>query len=129
MRNILDFYILYPGHPRYESANLIEDDLIRIIIQKYEMIIFTIKGDVLGDPDFGASLENLLHTTLLSKEAVEDDIKSQINIYIPELQGRKYTLRVEFFQDPNDFRDIMFIRFQIADFEVYSLFGNILNSN
>jgi len=129
MRNILDFYILYPGHPRYESANLIEDDLIRIIIQKYEMIIFTIKGDVLGDPDFGASLENLLHTTLLSKEAVEDDIKSQINIYIPELQGRKYTLRVEFFQDPNDFRDIMFIRFQIADFEVYSLFGNILNSS
>ncbi|NBU82867.1 MAG: hypothetical protein EBS55_14605 [Flavobacteriaceae bacterium] len=129
MRNILDFYILFPGHPRYESANLIEDDLIRIIIQKYEMIIFTIKGDVLGDPDFGASLENLLHTTLLSKEAVEDDIKSQINIYIPELQGRKYTLRVEFFQDPNDFRDIMFIRFQIADFEVYSLFGNILNSN
>jgi hypothetical protein len=129
MRNILDFYILFPGHPRYESANLIEDDLIRIIIQKYEMIIFTIKGDVLGDPDFGASLENLLHTTLLSKEAVEDDIKSQINIYIPELQGRKYTLRVEFFQDPNDFRDIMFIRFQIAGFEVYSLFGNILNSN
>ena len=69
MRNILDFYILYPGHPRYESANLIEDDLIRIVVQKYEMIIFTIKGDVLGDPNFGASLEELyLHTRTRRKK-------------------------------------------------------------
>ena len=86
MRNILDFYILYPGHPRYESANLIEDDLIRIVVQKYEMIIFTIKGDVLGDPNFGASLEELLNTTLLSGIAVEESIKSQIDTYIPEIQ-------------------------------------------
>lgn len=123
MRNILDFYILYPGHPRYESANLIEDDLIRIIIQKYEMIIFTIKGDVLGDPNFGASLEELLHQTLVSGEAVRDNIKSQIETYIPEISDKNYSLRVEFLQDPNDFRDLMFIYFQIADFEVYSIFG------
>lgn len=123
MRNILDFYILYPGHPRYESANLIEDDLIRIIIQKYEMIIFTIKGDVLGDPDFGASLEELLHTTLLSNVAVEERVRSQIDIYIPELQGTKYTLRVEFIQDNTDFREVMIIYFQIADYDVYSIFG------
>lgn len=123
MRNILDFYILYPGHPRYESANLIEDDLIRIIIQKYEMIIFTIKGDVLGDPNFGASLEELLHQTLVSGEAVRDNIKAQIEIYIPEISDKNYSLRVEFLQDPNDFRDLMFIYFQIADFEVYSIFG------
>ncbi len=123
MRNILDFYILYPGHPRYESANLIEDDLIRIIVQKYEMIIFTIKGDVLGDPNFGASLESLLHTTLLSGIAVEESIKAQIDTYIPELQGRKYTLRVEFIQDNTDFREVMVIYFQIADYDVYSIFG------
>lgn len=123
MRNILDFYILYPGHPRYESANLIEDDLIRIIIQKYEMIIFTIKGDVLGDPNFGASLEELLHTTLLSNVAVEERVKSQIDIYIPELQGTKYNLRVEFIQDNTDFREVMVIYFQIADYDVYSIFG------
>jgi phage baseplate assembly protein W len=123
MRNILDFYILYPGHPRYESANLIEDDLIRIIIQKYEMIIFTIKGDVLGDPNFGASLEELLHTTLLSNVAVEERVRSQIDIYIPELQGTKYNLRVEFIQDNTDFREVMIIYFQIADYDVYSIFG------
>jgi len=123
MRNILDFYILFPGHPRYESANLIEDDLIRIIIQKYEMIIFTIKGDVLGDPDFGASLEELLHQTLVSGEAVEEDIRSQIQTYIPEIADKNYSLRVRFLEDPEDFREMMFIYFQIADFEVYSIFG------
>ena len=123
MRNILDFYILYPGHPRYESANLIEDDLIRIIVQKYEMIIFTIKGDVLGDPNFGASLEELLNTTLLSGIAVEESIKSQIDTYIPELEGRKYKLRVEFIEDPTDFRELMVVYFELADYEVLSIFG------
>jgi hypothetical protein len=123
MRNILDFYILYPGHPRYESANLIEDDLIRIVVQKYEMIIFTIKGDVLGDPDFGASLEELLNTTLLSGIAVEESIKSQIDTYIPELEGRKYKLRVEFIEDPTDFRELMVVYFELADYEVLSIFG------
>ena len=123
MRNILDFYILYPGHPRYESANLIEDDLIRIVVQKYEMIIFTIKGDVLGDPNFGASLEELLNTTLLSGIAVEESIKSQIDTYIPELEGRKYKLRVEFIEDPTDFRELMVVYFELADYEVLSIFG------
>ena len=123
MRNILDFYILYPGHPRYESANLIEDDLIRIIVQKYEMIIFTIKGDVLGDPNFGASLEELLNTTLLSGIAVEESIKSQIDTYIPELEGRKYKLRVEFIEDPTDFRELMVVYFELVDYEVLSIFG------
>jgi hypothetical protein len=127
MLNVLDFYILYPGHPRYESSELIEDDLIRIIVQKYEVIIFTIKGDVLGDPNFGASLDFYLHQTLLSKEAIEEDIKSQISTYIPEISGTNYTLRVEFFNDPNDFRDVMFIYFQISDIEVYSLFGGQIN--
>ena len=87
------------------------------------MIIFTIKGDVLGDPNFGASLEELLNTTLLSGIAVEESIKSQIDTYIPELEGRKYKLRVEFIEDPTDFRELMVVYFELADYEVLSIFG------
>jgi len=55
-----DFYILYQGQPKYDSTELIEDELIRVIVQKYQMVIFTNKGEVLGDPDFGANLEEIL---------------------------------------------------------------------
>ena len=54
--SFIDFYIGYPGHPRFKNLELIEDDIVRVIIQKYEMVIFTNKGELLGDPNFGATL-------------------------------------------------------------------------
>ena len=46
--SFIDFYIGYPGHPRFRDPELIEDDAIRVIVQKYEMILFTNKGEVLS---------------------------------------------------------------------------------
>ena len=69
--NFTDFYIGYPGHPRFKESALIEDDVVRVIVQKYEMILFTNKGDVFGAPNFGSNLEELLHETKLSAETIE----------------------------------------------------------
>ena len=41
--NFVDFYIEYPGHPRFVEGRIIEDDIIRVIVQKYEVLIFTNK--------------------------------------------------------------------------------------
>ena len=35
--NFADFYIEYPGHPRFNDTQIIEDDVIRVIIQKWEI--------------------------------------------------------------------------------------------
>jgi hypothetical protein len=118
--NFIDFYIGYPGHPRFREPELIEDDVIRVIVQKYEMIIFTNKGDLLGDPNFGADLELLLHETRLSANEIEGDIKAQIADYIPEVDGIEYDLKVEFFEHPERHIDYMVIGFRIKDVEVYA---------
>ena len=78
-----DFYIQYEGVPKYNSAELVEDDLIRVIIQKYQLILFTIKGEVLGDPDFGANLDELLYETTVSEAFVRDIIQDQLQTYVP----------------------------------------------
>ncbi len=118
--NFIDFYIGYPGHPRFEEAELIEDDVVRVIIQKYEMIIFSNKGDLLGDPNFGADLPRLLHQTRLSTQTIKADISAQISDYIPEIDQIKYTLKVEIFEDPTKYQEYMVILFKIKDFEVYA---------
>ena len=41
-----DFYIGYEGHPRFTINKIITDDIIRVIVQKYEMILFTNKVQV-----------------------------------------------------------------------------------
>lgn len=119
-----DFYIKYKGHPKYVSAELIEDDVINVIIQKYEMILFTNKGEVLGEPDLGADLLMLLYETRVSSIYVERIIKSQISSYIPELDGMNYSLKAVFTQDSENYQDILVIYFQIADYEVYAQIGN-----
>ena len=76
--NFIDFYIRYPGHPDYIPLELIEDDVVKVIIQKYEMILFTNKGEVLGEPNFGGDLTLLLHETKLSSESIQGDLMAQI---------------------------------------------------
>lgn len=116
----IDFYIGYPGHPRFRSPELIEDDVVRVIVQKYEMILFTNKGDLFADPSFGADLYLLLHETRLSAAAIENDIKGQIDKYIPEISNVDYFLLVEFFEDPERHQEYMEITFRINDYEVYA---------
>ena len=122
MLDYIDFYIIGPDDPTYNSQ-LIEDDIIEVIIQKYKSIIFTNKGDVLGDPNFGADLELLLFETKVSEEFVSRIITEQINQYIPELISMNYSLQVVFSQDPNSYQDLLFIYFTISDYEVYAQFG------
>jgi hypothetical protein len=116
--NFIDFYIGYPGHPLYRTPDIIEDDVVRVVIQKYEVIIFTNKGELLGDPNFGADLVKLLHETRISAESVEADIKAQIADYIPEIDGLEYELSVEFLEDPERHQEIMVVNFTLNGYQV-----------
>lgn len=117
--NFSDFYIAYPGHPRFTDKELIEDEVVRVIVQKYEMIVFTNKGEVLGDPNFGADLPKLLFETKVSAKSVENDIRDQIIEYIPELRTISYELSVSFYQDPENYQDVMEVFFQISEYDVF----------
>lgn len=115
-----DFYIGYKGHPRYSSTDLIEDDIVRVVTQKYEMIIFTNKGDIMGEPNFGANLVYLLHESKLSSESIKNEIDAQIEMYIPELTNIPYELKVDIYDDPESHQEYMVIRFKISEYEVYA---------
>lgn len=121
--NFTDFYLGYPEHPRFRDKTLIEDDIIRVIVQKWEMILFTNKGEVFGDPEFGGNLHFYLHETRLSAESIKDDLNGQITAYIPELSGVPYTLEVSFFEDPERYQEYMEIYFQVRDLDVYLVVG------
>lgn len=123
MFNFTDFYVIDKTDPSFNSDQIIEDDIIRVILQKYKMILFTNKGDIMGDPNFGGNLELLLYQTSVDASFVENSLNTQIIQYILELTNMNYSLKVSFVKDTSNFYDIMFIYFKISDFEVYAQFG------
>ncbi len=116
--NFKDYYTGFQGHPKFISNKIIEDDPIRVIVQKYEMLIFTNKGDLLGDPDFGCDLQRLLFQTKISSSNVKNTIIQQINKYIPEISGTGYTLEVSFMDNPDKYQEIMVVDFQLTDYKI-----------
>jgi hypothetical protein len=123
MFNYTDFYVIDKTDPSYTANQVIEDDIISVILQKYKMILFTNKGDVMGNPDFGGDLELLLNETKVSATYVEKNLNGQIADYIPELVNMDYSLQVVFTQDQSNFYDMMYIQFGLADYLVYAQFG------
>lgn len=121
--NYTDFYILYEGHPKFDSVEVVTDDFIRFILQKYELILFTNKGELMSDLDFGADILKYLYQTNVSAEYVKKEISHQIDTYIPEMAGINYELDVFFQQKAGDFSDIMFISLRINEYEVNNYFG------
>jgi hypothetical protein len=121
-----DFYILDPSFNKFNDTELIEDDLIRLIIQKYQVLVYTNKGDVLGDVNIGTNLLELLYQTKLSSGPTQEKINQQIVSYIPEISQTPYELQVVFEQDPENFQEIMLISFKLDEFEIVNQIGTYL---
>lgn len=122
----IDFYILDPNYVKFNDTELVEDDLIRLIIQKYQILIYTANGDVMGDYNLGTNLVELLFETKLSAESIQELLDAQIKTYIPELVGTPYKLMVQFEQDPFNYQDIMFISLELDEFRIVNQIGNYL---
>jgi hypothetical protein len=121
-----DFYILDPNYNKFNDTEIIEDDIIRLIIQKYQILVYTSNGDVMGDYNLGTNLIDLLYQTRLNGESVQEIIDGQLKRYIPEITNTNYRLNVIFEQDPENYQDVMFITLEINEFQVVNQIGNFL---
>ena len=121
MEDYKSFYIKFPEHPSYNPLKVVEDDIIGVIINKVEMILFTNKGEVYGQPDLGADLYNYLHKTKVNTDFVKQEIKKQIDFFIPEITNLMYKLDVTIL--PGTVQDLMLIDFTLNGVKVNAIFA------
>jgi phage baseplate assembly protein W len=96
--NVADIYIRYDGHPNYRQGVVENTQPNDVLVAMIELILFTNKGEMLGDPDFGADLERLVWNTRLSSGQIQDNIVQQFVKYIPDLTPADYTVEVQFYE-------------------------------
>jgi phage baseplate assembly protein W len=120
IKDYKEINIRYQGHPKFLSTKVIEDNIIEVIIQKLEMILFTRKGSVIGDSDFGCDIEFYLWQTRVPANIIKKNIQDQIIKYIPELTSMEYTITIDLYN--GTLRDIMYVNVIIKDFSVNFIF-------
>jgi hypothetical protein len=120
LKDVKDLVIRYPGHPKYQEGRIVEDDEIEVIVQKLEMILFTNKGEVLGDIEMGCNLEYYLWQTRVTTGNLKSKVEEQISIYIPELVNLGYSLSVDLYE--GTLRDILYLNFIIKGYNIEFIF-------
>jgi hypothetical protein len=116
LKDVKDLVIRYPGHPKYQEGRIVEDDEVEVIVQKLEMILFTNKGEVMGNSDIGANLEYYLWQTRVTTGTLKKKVQEQVTTYIPELVQLGYTLSVDLYE--GQLRDILYLNFIINGYNI-----------
>ena len=105
---IKDIYSRDIDSNNYNSNQLEVDDALSQLIIKIENTLFTNKNEVLGVPEFGASLDELIFSLVLNEAVIEQKINSQITSYCTVGDSRwDIQTKVSFYTTPE--RDGAFV--------------------
>ncbi len=100
----MELYIKAPEDPNFDINGLdIESELGQLLTQ-IETILFTNKGDVLNDRNFGASLETLIYDFHFNEFEIKRTVNEQLEIYCP--LAEKYNVEVDVSFTRGEIRDI-----------------------
>jgi hypothetical protein len=78
---IKDIYSRDIEAPKYNPTTLEVSDDISQLILKIENVLFTRRGDVLGAPNMGCNLDDLIFSLVLNESYIENVINTQIQTY------------------------------------------------
>jgi hypothetical protein len=77
----IDIYLRPEQDPNYNSNFIEVQDELSIFIQMIEMILVTVPGEILGEPNLGVNLEGFLWNPNITIGTIKNEIAAQIRRY------------------------------------------------
>lgn len=114
----MEFYVKDITDPGFNRDKLQQDDDISMLLTQIETILFTRKGSVLGNPDFGANLEDYVYELRYNDFLIKKAIEEQIDNYVPLARRYSVDVNVDFTNEVD--RHVVFLditvdsRFQLG---------------
>jgi hypothetical protein len=87
-----DIYMRDPDDRNYVDGVLETSDVQEQLIAQIKMMLFTNRGEVMGAPDFGASLEEHLFTMKFNAASMRSLLRDQTDKFIPMAAANKYAV-------------------------------------
>jgi phage baseplate assembly protein W len=100
----MDFYVKDLGDPNFDVNKVHSESELAQVLTQIETMLFTNKGDVMGSPDFGANLEDLVYSLDLNEQAIQSVVREQLDSYVPLAQKYNTRITVQFYK--GNVRDI-----------------------
>ena len=88
----MEFYVKNIDEPNYNSKEMQLDAELELLLTQISTMLFTRKGEVLGEPNFGANLEDYVYELRYNDYQLKTVIDNQLNEYIP--LASKYSVDV-----------------------------------
>tara|TARA_R100000005_G_C4962255_1_gene178467 strand:+ start:180 stop:542 length:363 start_codon:yes stop_codon:yes gene_type:complete len=114
-----EIYNRNPQDPNYTPDQLEMDDTLEMFKQQIESVLFTPKTSVLGNVDFGASLEEYIWSFRTSADDLNYAITNQISAYCSLAGEFPYTIDTKFYA--GTIRDIAEISIIIDNREKFNV--------
>jgi hypothetical protein len=115
MAQLRDFYLRPDEDPAYVPDQLEVYDDLESCLQQLKMTLFTNKGEVLGEEDFGIELNKYLFDFELDPLGITRDATQQIDKYVTEAKKRGITLEPNIYEDTTSNRDVFVLGINIPD--------------
>lgn len=103
----MELYVKHVGDPNYNPNKVHIESEIQQLITQIESTLFTNRNEVLGSPDFGCSLEDLVYSLGLNEQQIKSTIDGQLQEYCPLSQKYNVESEIRFFR--GNVRDIAYI--------------------
>jgi hypothetical protein len=99
MPNLKDFYSRDIEAPKYQSTKLEVDEALDDLIIKIENTLFSRRTSVLGAPDFGCNLDDMIFSLTSNEDTIRNVCGQQIVEYcLTGDDGFAVDVQVQFFQ-------------------------------
>jgi hypothetical protein len=115
MAYLRDFYTRTLDDPKYLGDRVEVSDDLESTIQQVKMTLFTKKGEVLGEPDFGIDLNKYLFEYDIDPMSLSHEATSQVNKYVAEARKRQITVNPSLYPDDKSNRDILVLLIDIPE--------------
>lgn len=115
MASLRDFYTRTDDDPKYLNDRVEISDELESAIQQVKMTLFTKKGEVLGEPDFGIDLDGYLFEYSVNPFNLSAEATEQINKYVSEARKRQITVSPSTYPDDRSNRDILVLLVDIPE--------------
>lgn len=117
-----EIFCISEESPRYSDTALEIHDTLINLIQKIEVLLYTPKGSLLCQPDFGINLEKYIFETNVSSDYIKNEINMQLWKYVLSGDDNQYPVscNVNFYEKSVDSSFMCVVDIYIGEYNVTS---------